>query len=131
MLSDGKQKKGGIHMLVGKRVKEERLRKGLSQQKLGDMINVTKVSICGYENNNRTPNLETLINLSKVLGVNVDYLIGSDVHVVAEDDAEYNLFLPKEDLEIIEEIHKEEKLYQKLLENPQRTLQIITKKLGL
>ena len=32
-------------MLVGKRIKDMRLEKGMSQQELGDLIGVTKVSI--------------------------------------------------------------------------------------
>ena len=42
-------------MLIGKRIKDMRLEKGMSQQELGDMIGVTKVSICGYENGNYPP----------------------------------------------------------------------------
>ena len=34
-------------MLIGKRIKELRLERKMSQQELGDMIGVTKVSICG------------------------------------------------------------------------------------
>ena len=46
-------------MLIGKRIKDMRLEKGLSQQELGDLLGVTKVSVCGYENGTRTPSLET------------------------------------------------------------------------
>ena len=45
-------------MIIGNRLKKLRLSKGLNQQELGDLIGVTKVSICGYENGTRTPNLE-------------------------------------------------------------------------
>ena len=45
-------------MLIGKRIKELRLERKMSQQELGDMIGVTKVSICGYENGTRTPFLK-------------------------------------------------------------------------
>ena len=42
--------------MIGKRVRELRMEKGLSQQELGIAIGVTKVSICGYENGTRLPN---------------------------------------------------------------------------
>ena len=44
-------------MLIGKRIKELRIEKGLSQQQLGEIIGVTKVSVCGYENGSRVPTL--------------------------------------------------------------------------
>ena len=36
-------------MFLGYRLKELRERKGLSQEKLGKLTGVTKVSVCGYE----------------------------------------------------------------------------------
>ena len=59
-------------MLVGKRLKELRLEKGLTQRELGQQINVTKVSICCYENGTRTPTLETLSELEKFFQVDLN-----------------------------------------------------------
>ena len=58
-------------LLFGKRLKELRLAAGLTQQQLGDMINVTKVSICCYEKGTSTPTLDTLIDLANTF--HVDY----------------------------------------------------------
>ena len=55
--------------MLGQRIKALRKERGLTQQQLGDMINVTKVSICCYENGTRTPTLQTLIDLGRVFGV--------------------------------------------------------------
>ena len=41
--------------LFSKRLKELRKRNGFTQQQLGSMVGVTKVSICSYENGTRTP----------------------------------------------------------------------------
>lgn len=62
--------------MVGKRVRELRIKRGLSQQDLGLAIGVTKVSVCGYENGTRIPNLEKLIKLAEVLETTTDYLLG-------------------------------------------------------
>lgn len=50
-------------MLIGKRIKSLRKGRGLTQEELGKIINVTKVSICCYENETRIPTLETLLAL--------------------------------------------------------------------
>ena len=54
-------------MLLSKRLKELRISNGLTQRELGERVNVTKVSICCYENGTRTPTLDTLTKLGKVL----------------------------------------------------------------
>ena len=64
--------------MIGKRVKDLRIKKGLSQQELGNTIGVTKVSICGYENGTRLPNLEKLVKLAEVLETTTDYLLGDE-----------------------------------------------------
>ena len=44
-------------MLLSKRLKELRMESGLTQRELGERVNVTKVSICCYENGTRVPTL--------------------------------------------------------------------------
>ncbi len=113
-------------MFNGNRLKKLRVSKGLTQEELGRAVNVTKVSICCYEKNNRTPNIETLLDLSEVLETTPNYLLGSEVKaVVNEDKGKYNVHISKEDLEIITEIKKHFKLYQQLCENPKKIIKKI------
>ena len=50
-------------------LKTMRLSRGLSQEQLGNMLGVSKVSVCGYETGNRIPNMDTFIKLVDVLGI--------------------------------------------------------------
>ena len=70
--------------MIGKRVKELRIEKGLSQQELGSAIGVTKVSICGYENGTRLPNLEKLVKLADALETTTDFLLGREIPIMNE-----------------------------------------------
>ena len=115
-------------MIIGKRIKELRKEKHLTQQKLADLINVTKVSICCYEKGTRTPNLETFIDLVNVLDTTPDYLLGRDIKVVSEEDEDYHVVLPKEDIQIINEIRKNDKLINYLRRDPKRGVEYISKK---
>lgn len=115
-------------MILGSRIKELRKEKHLTQQQLADLINVTKVSVCCYEKGSRTPNLETFLDLVRVLETTPDYLLGADVKVVSEEDEEYSVVLPKEDIQIIKEIAKNEKLINYLREDPKRGVEYIIKK---
>ena len=96
-------------MILGSRIKSLRKEKGLTQQQLADLINVTKVSICCYEKGNRTPNLETFMDLVEALNTTPNYLLGMDEKVVSEEDENYYITLPKEDIQIISEIRKNSK----------------------
>lgn len=115
-------------MLIGSRIKELRKEKGLSQEKLGKLINVTKVSISCYENENRTPDLETFELLVDALDTTPNYLLGRDTFVVAEESNDYKVCLPKTDLEIIKEISKNKELITFLRKDPKRGVEYIVKK---
>lgn len=116
-------------MLFGQRIKEERLKRGLSQQELGELLHVSKVSVCGYEKGTRTPSLETFNKLIEILGMTPDYALGKDIKVVYEDDDTYTTKLSKEDILIIQELRKNQKLYQKFCEDPKRVIDVINRKI--
>ncbi|MDW3030867.1 helix-turn-helix transcriptional regulator, partial [Enterococcus faecium] len=63
-------------MDFGTRLKELRKSKKLTQQQLGDIIHVSKVSISGYERGERSPDRETLTALADYFNVTTDYLLG-------------------------------------------------------
>jgi len=117
--------------LMGQRIKELRKSKGLTQQELGKILNVTKVSICCYEKGTRTPSLDTLIDLSNFFSVSLDYFIGNDTFVISNEDKEYGMKMAKEEIAIIEELRKSSNdvVYNKLLEDPKRTIELINNRL--
>ena len=115
--------------MIGKRLKELRLQKGFSQQKLGDMIGVTKVSICGYENGTRIPTIENLTKLADNLDTTIDYLLGREVMVMNEENKSYVGSISYEDVCFIMELRHYPNLYSKLLKDCKRSASLINKKL--
>lgn len=115
-------------MVVGARIRDARIKMGLTQEQLGDLIGISKVSVCGYEQGTRTPTLATFLELLKVLELEPDYLLGMDVSVVAEKQ-ELSVKIRKEDLALLNEIKKNKELYDMLIENPSRSIKLINKKL--
>lgn len=115
-------------LLFGKRLKELRKNAKMTQQELGKQINVTKVSICCYENGTRIPSLETLIDLSNLFNVSLDYLVGQDNYVIAEENSSYGVRMATGEIEIIKELRKHSDLYQMIVEDPKRMLESIEKR---
>lgn len=58
------------------RVKEERIKKGLSQPQLAEDIGLTKQTISLWERGVRRPDFETMNKVADYFGVNVAYMIG-------------------------------------------------------
>lgn len=116
-------------MLIGRRIKELRIEKKLSQQELGDMLGVTKVSICGYENGTRTPSLEMFFELANIFDVSTDFLLGREIHIVNEDENTYIGSISKEDIELIQELKHYPNLYNKLIRDIKRYTYLVNKKM--
>jgi len=116
-------------MLIGKRIKDLRIENGMSQQELGDAIGVTKVSICGYENGTRIPSLETFGLLADAFGTTTDYLLGREVPIINEETKEYIGSISSVDIELIQELRHYPALYDKLLKDVRRAVNLINKKL--
>ena len=114
-------------MLLAKRIKELRKEKNLTQEDLGKLINVTKVSICCYENGTRIPTLETMVALADIFEVSLDNLLGREIEVVAK---KRRTRMSKEEVEFIKEIRKSESVFHLLPTNPKRCASLINKKLS-
>lgn len=115
-------------MILGKRIKELRRERGLTQQQLGDQINVTKVSICCYENGTRNPTLQTLTDLAEFFGVDLAYFLGMDTFAIAEDREDYKFAMCNEEIEFIVALRRNESLYAQLIDNTKRLIQLINQK---
>jgi len=59
---------------LGERIRDSRKKRGYSQDKLGNAISVTASAISAYELGERTPSIEILAKIAKILGTSIDYL---------------------------------------------------------
>lgn len=68
----------------GNKIKELRIKKGLSQADMAKKIGMQSPQLSKYENGEHTPSLEKVIKIAKVLGVSVGYLVGESVAEMPE-----------------------------------------------
>jgi len=116
-------------VLFGKKLKELRKNQKITQQQLGEAVNVTKVSICCYENGTRTPSVETVIDLARFFNVSLDYLMGMNQYIVSDTDSSYGVKASEEEIALIKELRKNAVLYEQLLEEPERIIKLINNKI--
>lgn len=69
-------------MDLGERLKSLRKEQKMTQQELGSIIHVSKVSISGYENGNRSPDITTLLLIADYFEVTTDYLLGREKRTI-------------------------------------------------
>lgn len=66
-------------IIIGTRIKQLRQNNNLTQTELGNKLNVIKQTISSWETGISSPSNETIIIMSSLFGVSVDYLLGNDV----------------------------------------------------
>ncbi len=118
-------------MIKGDRLRKLRIEKGINQQTLADMVAVSKSSISCYERETRSPKSETIIDFIQIFGVTADYLLGSEkiIEVVEDKDRPFRA-LTKEEVLFLEELKKNEMVYEILLEDPKKCAELIKRKIG-
>lgn len=75
--------KGGCSMneiMIGHRIREERLRLNLTQEVLAEDVELTTAYIGQVERGERNLTLENLIKVANRLGVTVDYLLSDSIN---------------------------------------------------
>lgn len=77
------------YSLLGKRIREERLRLSLTQEKLAEDIGISTSYLGQIERGERSVTLDKLIPLANRLGVTVDFLL-ADYMVSVGDDMSLN-----------------------------------------
>ena len=58
--------------LLGKQIKQLRIDRGLSQEKLSEMIYISPRQMCLIENGNSYPSLDTFIRIAEVLEIDIN-----------------------------------------------------------
>ena len=92
---------------IGKRIRQTRQSKGLTQEYLAECADVNTTHISNIENNRVKVSLSALINICNALGVTVDYILSGEYPSPA-DSLDYAVLLEvqKCDVEMKERIIK-------------------------
>ena len=99
-------------MALGERIRQCRVDAHLSQEKVAELVGVSRQAVTKWETNQSAPSTENLFRLAEILGTSVDFLAASE---------------PKEDISLAEQVYhlfkaEEAKKQQKRLQNRRRNL---------
>lgn len=78
---------------LGKRIKSERQKRGITQQQLAEQIDIS-TNFMSLIENGRNMSVDTLVKIANVFGVSVDYLLSDTLEVASDNisaQINYNL----------------------------------------
>ncbi|MBN2557947.1 MAG: helix-turn-helix transcriptional regulator [Clostridia bacterium] len=73
-----------VYNLLGKRIKEQRRKLELTQEKLSELCNLSPSYIGIIERGEKRVSVETLVRIANVLGVSADFLLGDSIDYSAD-----------------------------------------------
>ncbi|MBE5795827.1 MAG: helix-turn-helix domain-containing protein [Clostridiales bacterium] len=71
--------------MLADRIKELRLKAGMSQQRLGSLMGVSAVAVGKWERGQTQPDIATLTRLADLFGTTMDELCGRDVRETPQE----------------------------------------------
>lgn len=85
---------------LGNRIRQERININMTQEALAEKANISPSFMGQIERGDRKLSLETLVSISKVLGISLDYLVYGDSKLGGEIDRLVALVAGRSDDEI-------------------------------
>ena len=79
--------------MFAKQFKELIDKRGLTQRAVAEHINTTETTISRYVSGDRTPNIETAVELASVLGVTLDVLVGANLPAASRTPPDVNILV--------------------------------------
>ena len=97
-------------MTLGERIKERRQNAKLSQEKVAELVGVSRQAVTKWETNQTAPNTENLFKLAEIFGTTVDMLIPS---------AESSNQSPAEQIYLLYKMEEEKKAAEQAMKRKQ------------
>ena len=66
-------------MILAEKIMEERKKNGWSQEELADKLGVSRQSVSKWESAQSVPDLQRILEMSRLFGVSTDYLLKDEV----------------------------------------------------
>lgn len=83
-------------MTLGERIKQCRQAAHLSQEKVAELVGVSRQAVTKWESDQSAPNTENLFKLAQVLGTTVDFLITQEGSTMSTAEQVYELMKAEE-----------------------------------
>ena len=83
-------------MTIGTRIKEYRTKSKLSQEKVAELVGVSRHAVTKWESDQSTPNMDNLFRLAEIFGTTVDALVTDETHKGTVAELVYHMIQEEE-----------------------------------
>lgn len=81
------------------RLKESRIKAGLTQEQLAEKLGIAKSTLSGYESGNREPTVATIAKILEILNIDANYLYQDETKILTD------LVISLDDKELLKKYH--------------------------
>lgn len=68
-----------MRKILAKRLKEQRLNKGKTQEDIANLLDISRANYGYYENGKNLPPIDKVLTLANYFKVSLDYLVGNEI----------------------------------------------------
>ena len=79
-------------MTLGERIKEERTKAKMSQEKLAELVGVSRQAVTKWESGLSSPSTDNLFRIAEVLGTTVDILTKEEPQQLLTEEQVYDIY---------------------------------------
>lgn len=76
-------------MTLGEKIQFQRKRRGMTQEELGEMMEVSRQTVTKWESNQSFPEIKKIVKLSYFFNVSTDYLLKDEIEDFEEHLVQY------------------------------------------
>lgn len=76
--------------IIGKKIRQLRIEKGLSQEELSEKIDISPRHMCTIENGNSFPSMETFVKIASILDIDINDFF--NLTKVKDDKLRYDIY---------------------------------------
>ena len=113
--------------ILSNRLKSLRINNNLTQEQLATILHLSKTSISNYENEKRMISIDTLVTISNLYKVDLNYLVGLELNASMNNNTIVRI--SSEEYELLLKLRNCGKLYIDLIKNMNNTIKQIKNKL--
>jgi len=96
------------NIAIGERIKNEREKLGLTRDEFSEKVDISNIFLSQIERGERLMSIQTLVKISAVLSISLDYIVfGEDSIIVDRDAIIYKInAVSKRELKVIDDVLK-------------------------
>ena len=76
---------------IGRKIREQRIYKKITQEKLAEMVDISTTYLSGIERGKKTPSFKVMVDIAKCLDMSFDFILSNEIDIIQEKNVDAEL----------------------------------------